>query len=75
MEMIEAYAKFSPGEIVVTRGAMAVLYPADVIGGLIRHLEGDWGDVDEHDRNANEAALAHGCRLLSSYRSNNGTTF
>jgi hypothetical protein len=75
MEMLRAYAKFSPGQIVVTSGARAVLCPHDVIDALIRHLQGDWGDVDEHGRRENEAALEHGFRLLSSYESENGTKF
>jgi hypothetical protein len=26
---------------------------------LVRHLAGDWGDVDEHDRRENELSLQH----------------
>ena len=32
-----------------------------------RHLSGDWGDLDEGDRHANEDALQNGGRLFSSY--------
>ena len=34
---------------------------------LARHQDGDWGEVNAHDRKANEAALRNGTRLLSSY--------
>jgi hypothetical protein len=34
---------------------------------LARHANGDWGEVDEHDRRANEHALEHGLRVLSAY--------
>lgn len=38
-----------------------------VSGCLMRHFAGDWGDVDEHDRAANDAASQDGSRVLSSY--------
>jgi hypothetical protein len=40
---------------------------------LVRHLAGDWGDVDEHNRRENELSLIHGFRLLSAYTLNSGT--
>ncbi len=39
---------------------------------LDRHVRGDWGDVCEDDKKANEAALKHGARLLSSYTTESG---
>ena len=39
---------------------------------LARHVNGDWGDVDEHDRNENEFALKNGFRILSCYTLSNG---
>jgi hypothetical protein len=33
------------------------------------------GDVDEHDRQANDRALIEGTRLLSVYQAVNGTKF
>lgn len=35
---------------------------------LFRHVLGDWGELDAEDRQANEAALVHGTRIVSSYR-------
>jgi len=35
---------------------------------LVRHAQGDWGDVCEQDRQTNEWALAHGARLVSVYK-------
>ncbi len=35
---------------------------------LKRHLAGDWGDVCDEDRMANESALQQGERLFSVYR-------
>lgn len=75
MTMTLVVSKFEAGQIVITRGAMSRLTQDDVLKALIRHLDGDWGDLDEHDRKQNEAALEHGCRLLSRYVSSAGTTF
>jgi len=36
---------------------------------LVRHEHSDWGDIDEFDRQMNDAAVAAGdLRVLSSYR-------
>jgi hypothetical protein len=35
---------------------------------LARHAAGDWGQVAEEDRRANDVAIAEGTRLLSAYR-------
>jgi hypothetical protein len=42
---------------------------------LRRHARGDWGDLDDEDRQANERALQDGARLLSTYVASNGTKF
>jgi hypothetical protein len=39
---------------------------------LDRHASGDWGEVDEHDRQANEYAVEHGLRVLSAYTLSSG---
>ena len=68
-------AKFSPGSIVATPAALAALEAAGQrpLEFLSRHLRGDWGDVDAHDRRENELALKQGFRLLSVYRLTDGT--
>jgi hypothetical protein len=35
-----------------------------------RHHNGDWGDLDEEDKQANEDALKYGGRIFSSYLTN-----
>jgi len=40
---------------------------------LNRHLSGDWGDVEEHDRRENELSLQRGWRILSWYQLSSGT--
>jgi len=66
--------KFSPGSVVATPGALAAFRESgdDPLAYLIRHLAGDWGEVDEHDRRENELSLVHGFRLLSAYTLNSG---
>ncbi len=61
--------RFELGVCVSTPGALEALAEAGIfpLSLLRRHMSGDWGDLDAHDRRANEAALRYGTRLLSSY--------
>jgi hypothetical protein len=70
-----ALAKFPMGNIVATPNALSVLTHYDILRALSRHVKGDWGDLDKHDRQANEQALAHGGRLLSVFHSVGGVKF
>jgi len=62
-------AKFHPGQIVATPGALEALQDAGQQPHefLVRHLSGDWGDLDQEDCQLNDAALVDGSRLLSAY--------
>lgn len=68
-------AKFSLGRVVITRNAWHTLPMYEVIDALDRHVLGDWGDIDEQDRQQNEFSLREGCRLLSVYHTDDGTKF
>ena len=68
-------AKFRIGHIVATPNALSQLTQDDILLGIQRHQAGDWGDVDSHDREANNRALIEGTRLLSVYHASNGVTF
>ncbi len=68
-------AKFRLGRIVSTPNALSQLSNEDVLMGIQRHQAGDWGDVDEHDRQENELSLKKGFRLLSVYNSASGVKF
>ena len=70
-----AVPKFTLGQTVITANANAVLPELDVVLALQRHHSGDWGDVDEHDRQMNEDALRNGDRLMSVYTSVRGQKF
>jgi len=38
----------------------------------VRHLSGDWGDLDQEDRSLNDAAVIDGSRILSAYTTRKG---
>ena len=63
------------GNVFCTQGALGAFAEAleespDTF--ISRHESGDWGEVDAHDRQANEYAVAHGLRVLSAYRLGTG---
>ena len=68
-------AKFPLGRLVATPNALEHIPNPDIMTALLRHLTGDGGDVDEHDREENELSLKEGFRLLSVYRSAAGVKF
>ena len=68
-------AKFRLGHIVSTPNALARLTQEDILHGIQRHQAGDWGELNEKDRQANDQALVNGTRILSVYRAANGTKF
>lgn len=61
------------GQVVATPGALEALRAADAGLELAQHLlarhaSGDWGDLDQEDREANDRAAALGEeRILSAY--------
>lgn len=67
--------KFSLGQVVITANALSVLTPDDVMVAINRHVNGDWGEVNEADRDENELSLREGFRLLSAYKTNSGAKF
>lgn len=69
------FAKFRLGRIVSTPNALERLTQEDILLGIQRHQSGDWGDVDEEDRQENELSLKQGFRLLSVYHSAGGIKF
>ncbi len=66
---------FLLGRTLITPGALAELSQSDVQQGLARHLRGEWGDLCEDDKQANDDALKHGARLLSAYHTSSGVKF
>ena len=68
---------FPLGQIVATPGAFRALQEAEQepMGFISRHMAGDWGELDDEDKQANNEALEQGLRILSAYRTRNGTKF
>jgi len=66
---------FDLGRMVATPGALEALERSGEtpLAFLCRHVAGDWGDVDEHDRAENELSVREGFRLLSAYKLLDGT--
>ena len=67
--------RFHLGPILGTPGALAALdgCGVDPLPYLCRHAKGDWGDLCEEDKQANNLALETGARLLSAYSLPDGT--
>jgi hypothetical protein len=61
---------FDLGQIVATPGVLEALWHAGQTAGefLTRHVSGDWGDLDDEDRQANDIAVSDGSRILSAYQ-------
>lgn len=63
------------GRVVATPGVIATASRDEILSALARHVTGDWGDVDDDDRRANDDALTSGARILSAYSTSDGTRF
>jgi hypothetical protein len=55
------------GKLVATPNALAQVPVPEICHALARHQSGDWGELSEDDRAANDKALANGGRLVSAY--------
>lgn len=63
--------RFDPGQMVATAGIDVLIRQGRLnpTPYLRRHLSGDWGDLDDSDRQQNDATLQSGeDRLCSSYQ-------
>jgi hypothetical protein len=67
-------SRFPLGQLVITPGALEKLSAKEIQLALNRHASGDWGELPEEDVRENQRALAHGSRLFSAYRSDDGQT-
>ncbi len=61
--------KFQLGQLVATRGVHAHLeeHNINILPYIASHVSGDWGELCEEDKKANEDALIHGLRVMSVY--------
>ena len=60
---------FELGRVVATPGALQALEENKKCGTeyLGRHLFGEWGDLDQEDKEENELSVKEGFRILSAY--------
>ncbi len=67
-------ALFNLGSVVATPAALAFCgkHQVNPLHLLVRHIGGDWGDLEQADVTANENALAYGDRIFSSYNVGDG---
>lgn len=75
MHITFAADKFPPGKIVATPGALAAIEATGTLADtlLVRHLSGDWGNLEAEDVAVNEAAVANGRQILSEYQLDSNT--
>lgn len=68
---------FPLGRVVATPDALDAFARnlQNPIDFLKRHQSGDWGDLEEEDRQENEFSVKHALRILSKYHLRDGTPF
>ena len=60
--------RFELGRVVATSGVVAEVSEPDIRESIRRHHRGDWGDIDDVDKQTNDLAVRTGDeRLLSAY--------
>ena len=66
--------RFPLGRVVATPGALRALEEAEQLPAafLDRHVNGDWGDVPDADKQENELSVEQGFRILSAYTTSAG---
>jgi hypothetical protein len=66
--------RFLLGQVVATPGALSALQKAEQLPAefLDRHVNGDWGEVTDADKQENDLSVEQGLRLLSAYTTSAG---
>jgi hypothetical protein len=74
MSQLVVKPKFSLGQTLATPGALKALEESGQSPAffLEKHVQGDWGTVDDEDKRANDQALVDGSRILSAYKTLKG---
>lgn len=66
---------FEIGQLLATPGVMDAVGQQEIFDALNRHIRGDWGNVCDDDKVANDEALQDGLRILSSYYTGDDVKF
>jgi hypothetical protein len=66
--------RFALGRVTATPGALTALERAEQLPAefLDRHVNGDWGEVPDEDKQENELSVEQGFRILSAYTTSAG---
>ena len=66
--------RFPLGRVVAMPGALRALEKAEQLPAafLDRHVNGDWGEVPDEDKQENEFSVQHGFRIVSAYTTSAG---
>lgn len=75
MSVTDRVAVFDVGILAITPRASQQIQEDDLFDCFVRHMAGDWGEVDDEDRRANDEALETGRRVLSAYTDRYGSGF
>jgi hypothetical protein len=67
--------KFPLGRLVITPAVLHTIPEDEICHALDRHVLGQWGDLSDRDRAANELALSSASPLVSVYQTATGTEF
>jgi hypothetical protein len=67
--------RFALGVVVTTPGAIDAFLQTgeEPLSFVCRHAAGDWGELEQEDREENGCSVDQGFRILSSYRLSDGT--
>jgi hypothetical protein len=63
------------GRLLVTPGIIEKVSRIELLDALVRHRTHDWGNVGPEDWAANDRAVLHGGRILSTFDTECGTRF
>lgn len=75
MSLYNSTRKVITGRLYALPGVLAAVPLEALLEALRRHQSGDWGEICDEDKRANNRALHSGERLLSAYRAKDGMKF
>jgi hypothetical protein len=72
--MPQQSARFGLGQLYCTPGARTALNEAqtDGLALVVRHVTGDWSEMEAADQQANQRAVEEGGRIFSAYHLSTG---
>jgi hypothetical protein len=70
--ILSSMMKFNLGRLVISPAALQTISEDEICRAIDKHVLGQWGDVSDHERDANELAISTASPLLSVYHTNAG---